>query len=190
LADIITTPENLASHTIVTPDRTRQPDMPRLGEILVAHGVITPKQLESALADQKQNSKYIGVILMRRKWITEHDLIGHLCRQRKVEFYNVHDMEMPLQIYQQIPREIAIKNQVLPIAFQNDKLFVATEDPFDTKMISMLEGIVNKSVSAGFAIRSDLQYALNRIYNNLVRANKNIRDFYDGFAYLLEKPEV
>jgi len=53
----------------------------------------------------------------------------------------------------------------------------------------MLEGIVNKSVSAGFAIRSDLQYALNRIYNNLVRANKNIRDFYDGFAYLLEKPE-
>ena len=69
-------------------------------------------------------------------------------------------------------------------------MFVATEDPFDTKMIAVIEEVVNIFVSAGFAIRSDLVYALNRIYNNLVRANKNIRDFYDGFAYLLEKPEL
>ena len=96
-------------------------------------------------------------------------------------------MEIPIEIHRHIPRELAIKYQVLPIAVERDKLFVATEDPFNKEMIGKLEDVANISVNAGFAVRSDLQYALNRIYNNLLRANKNIRDFYDGFAYLLDK---
>ncbi len=189
MVDNVKDQETSPAKKLEIPAHKNQLDMPRLGEILVAHGLITSKQLETALVEQKETRKYIGVILMRHKWISERDLIDHLCRQRNVEFYNVHDMEIPFQIYQQIPRDVAIKNQVLPIAVQKDTLFVAIEDPFDRKTIAKIEEVINKSIVAGFGLRSDLQYALNRLYNNLVRANKNLRDFYDGFAYLLEKSE-
>ena len=45
-------------------DAAGQP--PRLGEVLVAHGVITPEQLEQALAEQQQTGKPLGNVLVDR----------------------------------------------------------------------------------------------------------------------------
>ena len=52
MTDNIVTPENPSSEKMVTTERKRVPEMPRLSEILVAHGLFTPKQLETALIDQ------------------------------------------------------------------------------------------------------------------------------------------
>src|SRR5215208_346338 len=39
---------------------------PRLGEVLVAYGVVTPQQLEVALAEQRTSGKPIGEIIVER----------------------------------------------------------------------------------------------------------------------------
>jgi len=48
---------------------------------------------------------------------------------------------------------------------------------------------VPEQLKPAFSTRSDLHYAINRAYNNLVRSNPLVRDYFDGFAYLLEQPE-
>src|SRR4051812_28050142 len=39
---------------------------PRLGEVLVQHGVVTPQQLEVALAEQQESGRPLGEIIVDR----------------------------------------------------------------------------------------------------------------------------
>lgn len=162
----------------------------RLGELLMTDGLISRQQLDTALEEQKSNQAYLGVILMRRKWISERELYKRLSQQQEVEFYEVRDMEIPPEVFNQVPREIAVKFHVMPVKFVDGELHIASSEPGNTDTLEAIKRVVPHKVKFGFSTRGDLQYAINRIYNNLVRASPLIRDFYDGFAYLVEQPKL
>ena len=45
------------------------------GEILVQKGLISPEQLAGALGEQEVTKEFLGVILLRKKWVKEKDLM-------------------------------------------------------------------------------------------------------------------
>ena len=53
----------------------------RLGDILVAAGKITDKQLEDALKSQKYSGKKLGEILVENGIITEDDIVNAIEEQ-------------------------------------------------------------------------------------------------------------
>ena len=61
--------------------KTGQPQTRRLGDLLVAEGLITDAQLKQALGDQKGKTDKLGSILVKLNFITEEQLIGFLSRQ-------------------------------------------------------------------------------------------------------------
>lgn len=162
-------------------------DQRLLGEILVDDGLINNQQLQLALEEQADDPKYLGVILMRRRWVNEKEVFMRIGDQRGVEFVEVRDLEIPSEITSKIPRDIAVRYSVLPILFRDGELAVAMEDPFDRELLSMLANLVPDKIRPGIATRGDLHFAINRVYNNLVRSNPIIRDFYDGFSFLLSQ---
>ena len=50
----------------------------RLGDLLIASGVITQEQLDKALAVQKETHQRLGDVLMQNGFITERNLIDAL----------------------------------------------------------------------------------------------------------------
>ena len=52
----------------------------RLGDLLIASGVIMQEQLDKALAVQKETHQRLGDVLMQNGFITERNLIDG-CRQ-------------------------------------------------------------------------------------------------------------
>jgi len=179
----LATPETKVTATPPTGDPRK------LGEILIAEDLITPEQLEAALQEQLTHPLYLGQILMRRRWISERDLFQVLSRQRGVEFYDVRDREIPPDVVDRLPREVAMELSVLPIDYRDGILKVAMEDPLNERLLSLITRSVPEQVRAGFTTRGDLHYAINRAYNNLVRSNPLVRDFFDGFAYLIEQQQ-
>lgn len=161
----------------------------KIGEILLGEGLINREQLDITLQDQQTNPLYFGQLLMRRRWISERDLFHALGSQRGVEFYDVRDREIPPEVVDKLPREVALKLSVLPVEYRDGVLKVAMEDPLNNQLIGMMTELIPEKVRAGFTTRGDLHYAINRAYNNLVRSNPLVRDFFDGFAYLLEQPQ-
>ena len=65
------------------------PKTPRLGDTLVASGVITEEQLQKALNDQKRTGMKLGEVLIQSKLITESKLIETLATQLKLQIYSL-----------------------------------------------------------------------------------------------------
>jgi len=69
----------------VAPMRRPQPGSRRLGDLLVADGLISGEQLARALAAQKGTTEKLGSILLKLNFIQEDQLIGFLSRHRAIE---------------------------------------------------------------------------------------------------------
>ena len=57
---------------------------PRLGELLLRHGLISPAQLEQALHTQEESAKHVGEILVETGAISEGELAEMLELQRQL----------------------------------------------------------------------------------------------------------
>lgn len=170
---------------------TSTPQTPkRIGEMLIEEGLITPDQLNRALEEQKFNPLYLGVILMRKRWVKEEDLFRLLAIQRGLEFFDLKNKEIPAEVVEKIPPDLALSHQVLPVELEEGTLKVAAEDPLSQQLVSVLSQVVPEEIKPGFATRNELHFAIQRAYNSLVRANPLVRDFFDGAAYLLEQPQL
>jgi type IV pilus assembly protein PilB len=63
------------------PVKLGQPVNRRLGDLLVADGLLTAEQLKKALAEQRGSPEKIGSVLVRLNYINDEQLIGFLSRQ-------------------------------------------------------------------------------------------------------------
>lgn len=87
----------------------------RLGDLLIASGVITQEQLDKALAVQKETHQRLGDVLMQNGFITERNLIDALQIQLGVEFVDLTAVSIPVELARYVPRNIARKFCVVPV---------------------------------------------------------------------------
>jgi type IV pilus assembly protein PilB len=68
--------------------RTSPPRRRRLGDLLVAEGLINADQLDAALEEQKRTGEKIGTALVASRAITEDQLVEFLARQHRVATFS------------------------------------------------------------------------------------------------------
>ena len=57
-----------------------------LGELLVQRGVITPAQLDQALALQREDPRYLGRVLLQLGLLNEETLLSTLAEQLRIPY--------------------------------------------------------------------------------------------------------
>lgn len=96
---------------------------PRIGELLVEHGVITPHQLNTALQIQTQKGGRIGDVLLGLGALTEVQLQHFLARQFNLSFYRSSELvnrQLDLHLLDLVPYEKALEQLILPLGFLRD----------------------------------------------------------------------
>ena len=88
----------------VAPIPTSLPKMSRLGDLLVAGGVITPQQLEEALTYQRSKGGRLGICLIRLGYLTEDVLHSVLTRQYGVALVDLSRIEIDPDAVKLLPR--------------------------------------------------------------------------------------
>src|SRR5882724_5652356 len=106
-----------------------QPQTRRLGDLLVAEGLITDAQLKQALAEQKGKTEKLGSILARLGFITEEELIGFLSRQYGIPCITLCNIDVDAETLRLVPAPIARKYEVLPVKRIGGTLTLAMADP-------------------------------------------------------------
>ena len=94
----------------------------RLGDLLVASGVITEEQLEQALDIQKKTKQRLGDVLIQSGIITEQHLIEALQIQLGVDFVDLTAVSIPVELAKYVPRNMARKFCVIPVKLVKDTL--------------------------------------------------------------------
>src|SRR5690625_966691 len=109
----------------------------RLGDLLVDAGLITEEQLQDALREQSSTEK-LGDTLLREGYITEQQLIEVLEFQLGIPHVNITQYPIEQETIQLVPKDIAMRHQVMPIRTEENQLFIAMSDPMDYYVIEEL----------------------------------------------------
>ncbi len=136
----------------------------RLGEILVKEKIITPVQLEKALAEQKASGKRIGHALLDLGYITEDKLLNALGNQLDVDTINLNDALIPAEVVKLVPEDICRRYKVLPYAVSDNIISLAMVDPLDYRVINDVKFLVHKDIKPMLASEKAINKAISKSY--------------------------
>lgn len=141
-----------------------QPASRRLGDLLVADGLITDEQLGRALAAQKGTNEKLGSILLRLDLIDEERLIGFLSRQYGVPAITLSQLDIDPDVLRLVPAGIAKKYEVLPVRREGSSLTLAMADPSNLAALDDLAFMTNLQVTPVVASQAAIRQAIERNY--------------------------
>ncbi len=113
----------------------------RIGDVLLAKGIITRDQLEQALAAQKSasKSKLLGEILVELKLASEQQVLEALAEAQGIPFVRVHSKVADPKVLELLPREFLDKYAVMPLFQVMGKLTVAVPEPANVFLIEEIQ---------------------------------------------------
>jgi len=140
----------------------------KLGELLIRENVITPEQLNKAIAIQRQDGGRIGEILVKLGAVKEEEFIVILSKQLSIPYYSFGSGRLKPALDQEleklIPKDFAGKNVVLPLARNLKSITCAMFDPLDLILLDNLRKITSCEINPVLATRSDIIRAINDFY--------------------------
>ncbi len=155
----------------------------RLGELLIKANLVTPDQVQKALAEQKSRGGSIGTNLINLKYIDEDTLLTFLGKHHNIESVRLSQVQIDAKAVKLVPSSIAKKHLVIPIKRIGPKLIVAMSDPSNIIVIDEIKFITGYNVQPVVAIDRDLVEAIKKYYGGggdlagLGSTNLDARDY-------------
>ena len=142
----------------------------RIGDILKTKGLISDKQLNISLLHQKVTGDLLGDIFVRLGFITSRELGRTLAEQFGMEFIDLSEYPVSDEALRLIPKEIAEKEEFIPIEVEEDILSIGVTNPSN---ITAVDRVVNitKNYPKVFLVDPD-----------------SFRDSLEASYYFLENP--
>ncbi|MDE2127464.1 MAG: type II/IV secretion system protein [Armatimonadetes bacterium] len=137
----------------------------RLAELLIEDEIIDSHQLERAEEYQRQTGTFLGQALVSLNVATPQVLGDYLEAATGFPYVCLADRVVDATASQLIPERIARRKQVLAFAESRDALEVAMADPLDLDTVDDLRLRLNRPIVQYLALESDLQDAINRVYD-------------------------
>jgi type IV pilus assembly protein PilB len=144
----------------------KAPAPPRkmLGERLVDRGLITDRQLELAMREQKRTGTMLGEILTILGFVTPQMLSAALAEQGGVTFVDLTERLIPAEILGLIPEALARRLAVLPLDHQGHDLTLAMANIYDIEAIGEVEAHTRLRVKVVGAPEEDIHAKINEAY--------------------------
>jgi type IV pilus assembly protein PilB len=147
----------------------------RLGDLLVAEGLITEGQLRQALSDQKGKTDKLGTVLVGLGFITEEQLIGFLSRQYGIPSITLGNLDIDAETLRLVPPHIAKKYEVLPVKRIGGTLTLAMSDPTNVFALDDVAFMTNLQILPVVAPQAAIRRALDKNYETTQPASMDER---------------
>lgn len=162
-----------------------------LGQLLLIKGVITPQQLEEALAQQKNTRKFLGEILVEHGFVSKEVLLEALTEQKKADFIQLSKVKgIKTDIVRLIPEAIARRFGVLAISLSDDVLVVAMKDPTDIVAIDTIKRMTGKKIKVVRAEEKEILDRIERFYIDTGNLTETIAALEDVEQQIEENVDV
>ena len=138
----------------------------KLGELLISAGTITQEELDRGLALQKGTKDRLGDVLIKNQIISEEEFIQALQMQLGIEFIDLTKVNIPTELAQMLPKNIAKQYQVVPVRAVKDELYLAMNDPLNFYAIEEVRKAVRRKVVPMVATKSAIEHSIQVLYGN------------------------
>jgi type IV pilus assembly protein PilB len=150
-------------------------DRPRVGEILVAAGIIDDMQLTSALGEQSRWGRRLGVTLIKLGMVEEGHLIRALAKQLDLPVASLAGKKIPDRVIALVPASVASEHCVIPLFTRGDapngQLYLGMEDPSNLAVLDDLSFRTGMEIYPVMVGPSEIGEAIDRYYHGHRGAN-------------------
>src|SRR5215472_14161490 len=135
----------------------------RIADALVEDGLLTVKQVEELLEQQKKEGTRLLKLILEKAYVSEQDMAVSMGRVLNVPPINLSRVGIPVDVAELIPREMAHNHKVIPVARLENKLFLAMADPLNVLAVDDVRRITRLEVSTLIAAEKAIIEKLNNI---------------------------
>ncbi|MEM7680200.1 MAG: ATPase, T2SS/T4P/T4SS family [Pseudomonadota bacterium] len=118
----------------------------RMGDRMVAMGLITEDQLNVALQEKKITGKMLGEILVELGFIEEDALTSFLAESSGFELFDPKHTIVDGDALALIEKPLASKHNMLPISISDNEFLIAMADPYDVVALDTLRRFIPKGL--------------------------------------------
>lgn len=136
-----------------------------IGEMLKEYGYITDDQIKQALAIQKQDrSKKLGQILVELGYITEKEVLDALGKRMGLQIIRLDNFKIDTSAVARIPKQLAVKYNMIAIAEDQGKLTVAMSDPLNFYAVEDVRQTTGMTLEVYLAETQNITKAIDLYY--------------------------
>ncbi len=135
-----------------------------IGKILYESGVVSREQVTEALEIQRQEGGKTFEILVRLGYLSKDDLHAVLSQQSGVASIDLARFKVSSEFVGLVPKELALRELVLPIDRMGKLLSVAMACPLDVTTIEQIEEMTGLRVKALLCKYDDIVAAVEKYY--------------------------
>jgi MSHA biogenesis protein MshE len=136
----------------------------KLGDLLLNAGIINNEQLNQALQAQREKGGKFGATLIELGLVTEKVLLDTLSKQLNIEYVDLTNFNVDVEIVRQIPEKIARRFRVVALDMKNNKYLVGMVDPTDILAFDEITKILGNSIQIVLVKESGLLNIVDHVY--------------------------
>ena len=139
----------------------------RIGERLVARGLISQEQLTTALLEQAGTGRLLGKVLIELGVLGERDFLQALSEQLQLPLVDLRSVTPEPDALACIPEAMVRAARVLPVRIDNGALSVAISSEPSDGLREQLRETAGMPINLQLALSGEIERAVNRSYDAL-----------------------
>jgi type IV pilus assembly protein PilB len=139
----------------------------RLGELLVKRGLISPAQLEQAIAHHEgEEGSALSTALVSLRIFSDADLTAFLQREYRLPLVDPAAMDVPTEVVRLVPATLARRHHLVPISLAGSTLTLAMSDPSNLVAINEVKFLTGYDVKVAVAATNSVSGAIAGLYDD------------------------
>lgn len=143
-----------------------RPEKIRLGEILIQQHLLTPQQLDAALAEQKRTGRKLGRVFVDSGFVTEKQISEALARQLNIPFIELNQYNIIASVVQLLPEAQARRFRALVLEDNDNTYLVGMADPSDLFAYDEIVRVLKRDITLAVVQESALLQVVDRTYRH------------------------
>jgi type IV pilus assembly protein PilB len=136
----------------------------RIGDLLLDARLITPRQLEEALAAQVTRRKRLGEILIEDRVLDDVAVAAVLSVQLDAPLVDLRERPSEDAALRLVPERDARRLSVVPLVISGQMLVIATGDPTNVAVLEEVMRLTGRPVDPLLALPSEINQAIKQRY--------------------------
>ncbi len=140
-------------------------DQKLLIDMLIKSSALTEEELKDAVNLQELNGGSIIDTLLEKEYIRNIDIeMINRSQELGIPYMCLSDLEEDTKAASLVPASFALDRKAVPIALENNSLYVAMVDPLDVNLIDDLRLITESEIQPILSTEDDINDAIRRFY--------------------------
>ncbi|HZT40057.1 MAG TPA: type II secretion system ATPase GspE [Bryobacteraceae bacterium] len=156
----------------------------RLGEMLMARGLLSADDLDRALELQKERGEKIGKVLVDLGFVAQREVLNALAEQLSVPLVALQDRPAASPETEALSPRFLRQFRCIPVALYDHTVRLAMADPLDFETISAVRACTGLKVEPALASEQEILEAINRYYGETGKTEAEFGDDAAAFEDL------